>query len=193
MARLEILVEEPSMALFLHSVLPGLLPENWTLGENVFVRKHQGKSDLRKSVPHKLQAFSHWHEPIGVLIMQDQDSNDCKLLKKEWLTICNQYPATLSLIRIVCRELESWYLGDMDAVQQAFPAFKVAAHKNKAKFRNPESCNAKDELRKIVPVYQEMDAARRIAPYIDIEHNTSMSFRQFRIGLQKMIKTIEKK
>lgn len=193
MGRLEILVEEPSMAEFLHIILPKVLPNSWRLGENVFVRKHQGKSDLQKSIPIKLKSFSYWNEPIGFLIMQDQDSNDCKDLKSKIQKLCDEYNHIPIVIRIVCRELESWYLGDMDAIQQAYPAFKAKTYKNKAKFRNPEFCNAKDELKKILPVYQEISAARSIAQYINFEANSSESFRQFFIGLQRILKELQQK
>lgn len=191
MGRLEILVEEPSMAEVLHIILPMVLPYEWRLGENVFVRKHQGKSDLQKSIPIKLKTFSCWNEPIGFLIMQDQDSNDCRELKSKILKLCNEYIHIPTIVRIVCRELESWYLGDMDAIQQAYPTFKAKNYKNKAKFRNPEFCNAKDELKKILPSYQEISAARNIAPYMSIENNSSESFRQFFVGLYKILKALE--
>lgn len=191
MGRLEILVKEPSMAEFLRIVMPPLLPDGWAIDQNVFIRKHQGKSDLKKSVPTKLKAFSHWNEPIGFIIMQDQDSNDCRLLKQELQALCNDYKSMPVLIRIVCRELEAWYLGDMDAIQKAYPTFKAKNYSSKSKFRKPDQCNAKDELRKILPSYQETSAARNIAPHIKIDNNNSESFRQFVIGLKRFIQTID--
>lgn len=190
MARLEILVEEPSMAEFLRIILPHLLPEGWNIDQNVFIRKHQGKSDLKKSIPTKLKAFSHWNEPVGFIIMQDQDSNDCRLLKQELQALCNNYNTTPVLIRIVCRELEAWYLGDMDAMQKAYPTFKARSYSGKSKFRKPDLCNAKDELKKILPGYQETSAARNIAPHIRIDNNRSESFRQFITGFKQFIHTI---
>lgn len=192
MGRLEILVEEPSMAELLHFILPSALPSGWVLNENVFVRKHQGKSDLRKSIPIKLKSFSYWREPVGFLIMQDQDSNDCKQLKREIQDLCSGYQHIPILIRIVCREMEAWYLGNMDAIQEAYPTFNAGAFKKKAKFRNPDICNAKDELKKILPHYQEISSARKIGPYIQSENNVSGSFHQFLAGLQKIIQEIEK-
>ena len=188
MARIEILVEEPSMAEFLRIILPDYLPEEWVIDKNIFIRKHQGKSDLKKSIPVKLKAFSHWHEPIGFIIMQDQDSNDCRLLKQEIKDLCEQYTNIPILIRIVCRELESWYLGDMNAIQKAYPSFKAKTYQSKAKFRNPDLCNAKDELKKILPSYQETSAARNIAPHISIKTNRSESFHQFVNGLELFIR-----
>jgi hypothetical protein len=41
MDRLEILVEEPSIAEVLKLILPKVLPEGWTLGSNCFVSKSE--------------------------------------------------------------------------------------------------------------------------------------------------------
>lgn len=179
------------MAEFLRILLPRLLPAGWKVDDNVFIRKHQGKSDLKKSIPIKLKAFSHWHEPIGFIIMQDQDSNDCRKLKQELSDLCSTCNNIPVLIRIVCRELESWYLGDMNAIQQAYPSFKAKAYSGKSKFRKPDVCNAKDELKKILPNYQETSAARTIAPHIRIENNHSESLHQFVTGLSLFIHRFE--
>ena len=46
MDHLEFLVEERSMAEVLKVLLPRILPAPWVLGENYFIRPHEGKSDL---------------------------------------------------------------------------------------------------------------------------------------------------
>lgn len=83
MARIEILVEEPSMKEFLNILLPKILDNDWILNENYFIRSFEGKSDLQKNIPSKVKLLSNWnHEASGIIIMQDQDSSDCKILKK---------------------------------------------------------------------------------------------------------------
>ena len=47
MDRLEILVEEPSIAEVLRVILPKVLPVGWALDVNCFVRYHEGKQDLQ--------------------------------------------------------------------------------------------------------------------------------------------------
>ena len=84
MPRIEILTEEPSMQAVLENLLPQILPNQWILGENYFIRAHEGKNDLQKSIPKKIKVFSHYHEPAGVVIIHDQDANDCKELKKNY-------------------------------------------------------------------------------------------------------------
>lgn len=186
--RIEFLVEEYSMKVFLENLLPRILPENIKLNEHYFLRSHEGKSDLRKSIPYKVRAFNNLNTPVGIIVLQDQDSNDCFLLKEELQSLCNAQQSNIKcLIRIVCRELESWYLGDMNAIQMAYPNFNPRKYRNKAKYRNPDVINASYELKKIMPLFQKVEGARNISPHINIESNKSTSFNQFVVGLKKFI------
>jgi Endonuclease V len=72
---IEILAEEASMALFLEGLLPRILPPDYAFGINCFVRPHEGKSDLQKSIPKKLRAFTHFPYPVKVLIYTGELGN----------------------------------------------------------------------------------------------------------------------
>ncbi len=109
--RVEFLLEEVSMANILRELLPKILPDGYELDVNCFLRPHRGKSDLQKSVPRKMKVFSNFYEPARIVIIQDQDSQNCLQLKKRLESLCEQSGFCPFLIRIVCRELESWYLG----------------------------------------------------------------------------------
>jgi hypothetical protein len=185
MGRIEILVEEPSMEECLRNLLPRLVPARWILDENYFIRKHQGKSDLIKSVRAKIPVFNHFFEPVSVIIMHDQDSSDCRLLKEEIRNICGSYSHPL-LIRIVCRELESWYLGDLDAIEKAYPRFKSKNYQNRTKLKNPDHLNAKDYLKRILPDYQAISSSREISKFLNPELNRSGSFNQFVSGIKRI-------
>jgi len=185
MGRIEILVEEPSMVECLSELLPKVVPEKWVLNENYFIRKHQGKSDLQKSIPTKIRAFNYFREPIAVIILHDQDSADCKILKEKLKTICGTTDIPI-VIRIVCRELESWYLGDLKAIEMAYPGFKSSNYIGKAQFRNPDNLNAKDKLKKIFPAYKEISSSKEISRHLDISANKSVSFHQFLVGVQRV-------
>lgn len=188
MEQLEFLIEEPSMEEVLKVILPKILPNHWKLNQNVFLRVHEGKSDLQKSIPKKIRAYSNYHVDVGVIVLHDQDSNDCHNLKDRLLGLCSQPGTNIKhLVRIVCRELESWYLGDMLAIQMAYPNFRATRYANKAKFRNPDGCNAKDELKKILPELQQIGSACLIAPHLNIEINRSNSFRQLVTGLRRFL------
>ena len=154
MDRLEILVEEHSIAEVLRVILPKVLPDGWRLNENCFVRCHEGKQDLQQSIPRKIRMASKSNIKIGFIILQDQDSDDCRRLKAKLANICegaqvhNMVPFK---VRIVCHELESWYLGDMDAIETVFPKFHANSQRGKKKFRHPDDCtNPKRELKRIV-------------------------------------------
>jgi len=109
--RLEFLLEEISMKNVLQILLPKILPPGYEYESNYFLRPHEGKSDLQKSIPNKIKAFSNFPGPVIFIILHDQDSNDCIKLKNELTRLFKSERKFSYLIRIVCRELESWYLG----------------------------------------------------------------------------------
>lgn len=185
--RVEFLLEEVSMKNALEVLLPKILPQGFKLNENCFLRPHNGKSDLEKSIPKKIKAFSSFGEETKIVVLQDQDSNDCKTLKRRLRELCEENGGRHFLIRIACKELESWYLGDLNAVQQVYPRFKAGRHCNKSKYRNPDLCQASDELKKLIPEFQKGFASREIPKHMTIEMNTSPSFKQFVEGLKKFL------
>jgi len=192
MDRLEILVEEPSVAEVLNIILPKVLPDGWVLNENCFVRPHEGKQDLQLSIPRKIRAASKKDFTTGFIILQDQDSNDCRVLKSQLVKLCEDaQPGNRAVpfkVRIVCHELEAWYLGDMDAIERVFPRFHADKYRGKKKFRQPDECNnPKQELKKIVGNYAQITTAREIAPHMDIQGNNSPSFHCFISGLLSMV------
>ncbi|MCM1187949.1 MAG: hypothetical protein NC541_01480 [bacterium] len=104
--KLIFLLEEQSMKYFLDGLLPRVLP-----AEIQFITiPHEGKSDLQKSLTAKLKG---WNEPnVKFVVVQDQDSNDCKELKEKLLELCKGSNKEV-LVRIACHELVSWYFGDI--------------------------------------------------------------------------------
>jgi hypothetical protein len=192
MAKIEILVEEKSMKELLSVILPKIVNERWVLDYNYFIRSFEGKSDLQKGIPKKVKVLSNWpNEATGVVILQDQDSSDCKVLKKKLLDLCNENGNCPRLVRIVCLELEAWYIGDFEAVNKAYPSFKYKQYINKAKFRKPDSCNACDELKKILPEFQKVSSAKKIAPFLNFKINKSESFNQTIRGIRTFFDSIE--
>lgn len=185
--QVEILVEEPSMESFLKNVLPKILPEGYGLDINVFIRPHNGKSDLIKSVPKKVKAFSNFHKPVKIVILHDQDSNDCIKLKKDILKRCESAGDCPVLVRIACRELENWYLGNMYAIEGAYPAFKASKNEHKSKFRDPDHPHGSEEMEKLVKNFQKGLAARKISLHIDFDKNRSRSLAHFYTGIRRFL------
>jgi hypothetical protein len=186
--QIEILLEEPSMMHFLEDILPFILPEGYVLGENCFLRPHQGKSELRKSIPRKMQVFSNFYRPAKVIIIHDQDSNDCRELKAQLQELCAMEGACPVLIRIACRELENWYLGDMDAIQGLYPDFPAEKMQRKAKYREVDNSFGSKELEKMIAGFQKTFAAKKIAFHMeDLSANRSESFQQTISGIQNFL------
>lgn len=173
------LLEERSMKEVLDTLLPRILHENVSFK----TIPHSGKSDLQQSIPRKLKA---WNTPdTKFVIVQDQDSNDCVDLKQQLIKLAEPSGRDV-LIRIACRELESWYFGDLNAVSQAYGK-DVRDLAVKRKYRNPDQIeNPKRELKQIFPKHQQIEGARQISRYMSIEENTSQSFRCFVDGVKKL-------
>lgn len=185
---MEILTEEQSMETFLRGFLPRVLPDGYVLDQNCFIRPHEGKSDLKKSIPRKIQAFRHLSRDVKVLILHDQDANDCETLKSELIDLITQQGTTTGfLVRIVCRELENWYLGDFSAIENVYPSVKAARYQNKRRFRTPDQVRGSEELQRICKDFSKTDCARKISPLINIKQNRSRSFFHFVTGLEKLL------
>jgi uncharacterized protein YktA (UPF0223 family) len=74
----------------------------------------------------------------------------------------------------------------MRAVEKAFN-IDLKNHKNKALFRNPDGIqNAKQELKKLAPKYQQVSGSQSVSKYMDVTNNKSYSFNMFVSGVKKL-------
>jgi hypothetical protein len=184
---LEIFTEEKSMENFLRELLPRILPVHLELDKNCFIRPHEGKDDLRKSLRRKVMAFPHFPKPIKLLVIHDQDSNDCGKLKEELVSICPDLKKEDFLIRIACKELENWYLGDLRSIELVYPDSKASQLINKSKFRNPDSLNGADEVLKLTSKFSKSHASRELGKIISLTENRSVSFNHLISGVSKFL------
>ena len=100
-------LEEDSAKAFLENFIPRFFSQN---NEYIYVT-FEGKQDMEKQLPRKLR---NWQRPDSLfVIVRDQDSGDCVKIKEKLSNICLKAGKPDCLIRIACRELESWYLGDL--------------------------------------------------------------------------------
>lgn len=164
---------------FLEGLLPRILPPE----QGVVLIPHEGKRDLEVSIPRKLRA---WRDPEArFVIVRDQDSADCKVVKQRLLGLCAEAKRE-ALVRIACRELEAWYVGDLAAVDRAFGT-NLAVNQSKTKFRDPDRIGSPShELASLVPGFGKVSAARKLGPLLDIENTRSTSFRCFVRALRKL-------
>ena len=141
MIQIVFFLEEPSAREMLQGVLPKVLPEHIMTQFVVF----RGKQDLEKRLPIRLKAWQH--PDTLFVVMRDQDNGDCTAIKQGLVKKCIDSGKPTALVRIACRELESFYLGDLKAVSEAIGPANIEKHQNKAKFRNPDTlANPSQEL-----------------------------------------------
>jgi DNA polymerase III alpha subunit len=146
-----------------------------------------GKQDLEKQLVRKLRG---WLAPDSVfLILRDQDAEDCDKVKRRLVDLCQVAGKPSALVRIACHELESFYLGDLNAVETGLGISNIAKQQMNAMFRNPDKIiNPSSELAKLTKDnYQKINGTRRIAPHLSLENNRSRSFNVLLAGIRKLI------
>ncbi len=182
MTQLIVFLEEPSAREMLKGLLPRLLPDGVYLRYIVF----EGKQDLEKQIQIKLRA---WQTPDTVfVVLRDKDSGDCLAIKQNLVQKCQDAGKPETLVRIACHELESWYLGDLMAVQKSIGPPGISAKQNTRKFRTPDNLTyPSKELKKLSPEYQKISGSRSIGPNLALENNRSTSFNIFVTGIQKLL------
>ncbi len=176
-------LEEPSAREMLEGVLPRLLPDNIQIRYLVF----KGKQDLEKNMTRKLRG---WQLPDSVfVVMRDQDSGDCRAIKSKLADLCRLAGREGVLLRVACRELESFYLGDLAAVEQGLGLKGLKVQQERKKFREPDSLGSPSvELEKLTQkVYQKVAGSRAIAPFLSLEGNRSRSFNVLVSGIKKVV------
>ncbi len=185
MSTLVCLLEEPSAREMLHGVLPRILPIGWHVRYIVF----QGKQDLEKNLVIKLRG---WLAPDSLfLVLRDQDAGDCRKVKQELVELCRQAGREQTLVRVACRELESFYLENLAAVEKGLEFSGLARMQRKKQFRSPDSlANPAMELERLTAGrYQKVSGSRAIAPHLELEGNTSHSFNALLQGLRRIMAT----
>ena len=179
MNRIVFLVEEDSMRFLLQGMLPRLFPD--LLFQCV---PHEGKQDLEKSIPRKLRA---WREPgVRFVVVRDQDSADCRRVKADLVQLCDESRRPDALVRVVCQELEAWYIGEPDALRVAFPEARASAlaELGQRRFRDPDAVvRPSDTIAQLIPEFQKRSGARRMGAALS-RNNHSRSFQVFVEGIE---------
>ncbi|MCP2258432.1 protein of unknown function (DUF4276) [Streptoalloteichus tenebrarius] len=128
-----------------------------------------------------------------MIVLIDRDGDDCAQLKERLekearsarlVTRATSPTEWVVATRIAARELENWYFGDWTAVRRSF---SQVAERPPASYRNNPDCAAKKTSEAFVGVLRDAGIrleskptwAKRIAPHLEPERNTSPSFRAF--------------
>lgn len=175
-------LEEPSAKAMLEGILPKFLAEDVTPHYVIF----EGKQDLEKRMPKRLRAWLPGDTYFVVL--RDQDCGDCTAIKSALKQKCAEAGKPQTLVRIACRELEAFYLGDLRAVERALGPKNLSKQQGKRNFRNPDQLRSPSvELKRLAAHYQKLSGSRAIAPLLDIQNNRSLSFNALIAGIRKLV------
>ncbi len=165
-------LEELSAKQMLNGILSKILPDNIQPRFVVF----EGKQDLEKQLVRRLRL---WRMPnCQFFVLRDQDSGDCRLIKRNLLEKCNKANKPKTVVRVACHELETFYLGDLRAVDKGLKLGKLSKLQNKRKYREPDNLsNPAQELITLTDNrYQKVSGSRAISKYLSLDGNRSHSF-----------------
>lgn len=184
MKELVFLLEEASAKAMLESLLPRLLDPQIRPRMLAF----EGKQDLEKQMVRKMKGYIN--PQARFIVMRDQDAApDCGVIKEALLARCTAAGRqSVSLVRVACRELESFYLADLSAVEIGLGTKGLAKQQKSAKFRQPDllqnPCNELIALTKLR--YQKVGGSRLIGKHLDLKNERSISFKNLIAGIKRM-------
>jgi hypothetical protein len=188
---MELLVEEPSMEVFLQGWLPRVLSADSSFAVHPF----QGKSDLLGKLPDRLRAYARFlPEDWRVIVVVDRDDDDCRELKQRMEAMARQaglrtrsqtVSAPWQIVnRIAVEELEAWYFGDWQAVREAYPRVSPNIRSRRA-YRHPDAVaggtwEAFERVMKRHGYFRQglrkIEAARAVGRCVDVARSDSASF-----------------
>ena len=212
----EILVEDQSGKKALDILVPKIIGPTDTfivhpykgigrIPANLHSTKDPAKRILLDQLPRLLQGYgkTFWNFPgeyqAAVIVVCDLDDNCLKAFKKQLLSLldnCNPQPDTRFCIAI--EEGEAWFLGDINAVIQAYPDCRKKVLKD---YVNDSICGTWERLADAVYPggsqalskqgfhkigHQKTLWAENIACHMDVDNNNSQSFCYFRDNIQDL-------
>ncbi|MEN9479383.1 MAG: hypothetical protein RLZZ298_778 [Pseudomonadota bacterium] len=184
MKELVFLLEEESAKAMLESLLPRILNPKI---QPRFI-PFEGKQDLERQMTKRLRGYIN--QQARFIVLRDQDSApDCFTLKKKLAEHCqNAGKAEKTLVRIACRELETFYLADLAAVEQALKINGLTQRQGSAKFRNPDRLGSPSkELETLTRGnYQKVIGSREIGNFLNAANERSPSFKNLVNGIRKL-------
>ena len=184
MMELVFLLEEESAKSMLLGLLPRVLDPHVQPRLMVF----EGKQDLEKQMVKRMRGYVNPHARF--IVLRDQDSTpDCRVVKAKLLGLCAQAGRqAVSLVRIACHELESFYLADLRAVEVALGVTGLARHQNSARFRTADRVERPSrELAKLTHrAYQKVSGSRLLGPHLDLFNERSASFKSLIAGIRRL-------
>ena len=184
MKELVFLLEEASAKAMLESLLPRILhPDIHTR-----LIPFEGKQDLERQLTRRLRGYAN--PQARFIVLRDQDSApDCRVVKAGLMERCHHAgQAEKTLVRIACKELETFYLADLMAVEQSMGLTSLASQQAAAKFRNPDRLGSPSRELEVLTrgKYQKVTGSRIIGKYLDPANMRSSSFKHLLNGIRHM-------
>ena len=182
MTELVFFLEELSARALLEGFLPKIVPDTTRCRFIVF----EGKQDLEKQVVKRMRGYRV--PDACFVILRDKDAEDCRRVKARLITKCTEAMKTDAMVRVACHELESWYLGDLAAVEAGLGLSGLTRLQHKSPYEKPDDIVAPSQkLKTIAPSYQKVSGSRAIGPHLDPANNRSHSFSVFVNGIQRLV------
>lgn len=184
MKELVFLLEEDSAKAMLESLLPRIL--NPAIKARLI--PFEGKQDLEKQMIRRMRGYVN--PEARFIVLRDQDNApDCLAVKARLIERCQQAGrSTKSLVRIACRELETFYLADLNAVEQGLRVTNLSRLQATAKFRDPDRLGSPSKELAVLTkgAYQKVSSSRDIGRHIDPTNTRSPSFKHLIQGIRRM-------
>jgi hypothetical protein len=211
---IEILAEDSSGEKLLEALLPKLLgeyanPHTWNMhsykGIGRIPKNLKGSSDPSKRIlldrlPKLLQGYGRTPGIDAVVVVLDTDKRDCVDFLAELKTLAaGCTPAPNTFFRLAIEEVEAWYLGDRQALTDAYPRAKADVLN---RYVQDSACDTWELLADAVypggsaaikkvgwplPGQLKHEWAEKIGPLLEPDRNESPSFGKLRDGLRRLV------
>ncbi len=146
---------------------------------------------LKDCLTHNVKSAVQKRGGMKELLSRNSGSKNLRLeIKFRMAALCRVARHPDALVRVACHEIESWYLGDLEAVGRAFGIRGLGRLQGKRRYRNPDRlANAWEEMRKVTgEIYQNIAGSRAIGAVLDPDGpNRSHSFRVFITGVRRVV------
>ncbi|QLZ68976.1 hypothetical protein FOLKNPGA_01756 [Legionella sp. PC1000] len=211
----EILVEDTSGKKLLDIIVPKIIGEDHTykvhaykgigkIPKNLNAKSDPQKRILLTNLPKLLQGYGQTYQGtrynVAIIVVCDLDKKNLTEFLSELnqvLNSCKHKPITRFCIAI--EEGEAWFLGDIQAINQAYPKAKSSVLEQ---YVNDSICGTWEILADAIYPggaqnlskagwvsigTEKSNWAEKISPHMNLESNKSPSFKFFRDTLRKLI------
>jgi hypothetical protein len=211
----EILVEDISGTDLLNIIVPQIIGVRHTakirtykgcghIPKDLKTRQDPKNRILLEQLPRLLKGYGKsFTQNEVIIVVVDCDDRVCKEFKQKLNSVlASCIPAPQAFFRIAIEEMEAWLLGDVSALQKAFPKYdklKYDTYKQDSIIGTWEKLaditlpiDAARRLKKdpfFVVGKQKSDWAKKIGIYMDVHNNVSPSFNCFKNKLEQLAKS----